>query len=46
MPSGQVNKVPVPSRKMALFLFSKIKISREMFRDFVHGTTLLELGGS
>lgn len=51
MPSGQAKKAPVPGRKMALFLLFKIKITREMINDFVHGeigdpTALPELGGT
>ena len=37
MPSGQAKKALVPGRKVALCLLSKIKISGEMFKDFVHG---------
>lgn len=35
MPSDQAKEAPVPSRKMALFLRSKIKINEQMFRDIV-----------
>lgn len=43
MPSGQAKKAPVPSRKMALFLLSKIIINGKMFRDVVHGKTRAQL---
>lgn len=47
MPSGHAKMAHVPGRKAALCLLSKIKISGEMFKDFVHGESMeAELRGT
>lgn len=47
VPSGHAKMAHVPGRKAALCLLSKMKISGEMFKDFVHRESMqAELGGT